>query len=57
VREPRTPETDRERAYHDQLWLARQEVARLRRQLAVARVRLERGEIDGALLELELASA
>jgi hypothetical protein len=50
------PETAREELLHDALWYLNQELARVARLAATARGRLEQGDRDGALLELELAS-
>ena len=51
---PRRPENDREAAYHDALWAARSDNARIRRLAATAHAKLRGGDVDGAMLELDM---
>lgn len=51
---PRNPTGERELAYHDNVWHARQDNQRIRRLVAHAVVKLQSGDVGGALLELEM---
>lgn len=50
---PMMPVGERERAYHDALWKARSDNARLLRLMATAKHKLEGGDTSGAILELD----